>query len=114
MYELKKMGKVFTSKFVGTGPSSYKKRIYRAAVSQSWETLPYGIIICDVSVSTMFTTLFYRRHDFRKYIIEYNVCVLMLSTNLPEIFLILRRIQWSTVIKVSTSSCKVPVILVVF
>ena len=32
MYELKKIGKVFTSKFVGTGPSSYKKRIYRAAV----------------------------------------------------------------------------------
>jgi len=26
--------KVFTSKFVGTGPSSYKKIIYRAAVSQ--------------------------------------------------------------------------------
>jgi hypothetical protein len=34
MFELKKIGKVFTSKFVGTGPSSYKKRIYRAAVSQ--------------------------------------------------------------------------------
>jgi len=34
MYELKKKGKVFTSKFVGTGPSSYEKRIYRAAVSQ--------------------------------------------------------------------------------
>jgi len=34
MYELKKIGKVFTSKFVGTGPSLYKKRIYRAAVSQ--------------------------------------------------------------------------------
>ena len=33
---LKKIGKVFTSKFVGKGPSSYKKRIYRAAVSQSW------------------------------------------------------------------------------
>ena len=31
---LNKIGKVFTSKFVGTGPSSYKKRIYRAAVSQ--------------------------------------------------------------------------------
>ena len=30
----KKIGKVVTSKFVGTGPSSYKKRIYRAAVSQ--------------------------------------------------------------------------------
>ena len=34
MYELKKIGKVFTSKFVGTGPSSCEKRIYRAAVSQ--------------------------------------------------------------------------------
>jgi len=34
MNELKKIGKVFMSKFVGTGPSSYKKRIYRAAVSQ--------------------------------------------------------------------------------
>jgi len=31
---LKKNGKVFTSKFVGTGPSSYEERIYRAAVSQ--------------------------------------------------------------------------------
>ena len=34
MYELKKIGKVFTSKSVGTGPSSYEKRIYLAAVSQ--------------------------------------------------------------------------------
>jgi len=35
MYELKKKWKVFTSKFVGTGPSSYEKSIYRAAISQS-------------------------------------------------------------------------------
>jgi len=38
MYELKKIGKIFTSKFVGTRLSSYKKkkkkRIYQAAVSQ--------------------------------------------------------------------------------
>jgi len=36
MYELKKkkIGKVLTSKSVGTGPSSYEKIIYRAAVSQ--------------------------------------------------------------------------------
>ena len=34
MYELKKNWKVITNKFVWTGPSSYKKRIYRAAVSQ--------------------------------------------------------------------------------
>jgi len=31
---LKKIGKVLTRKSVGTGPSSYEKRIYRAAVSQ--------------------------------------------------------------------------------
>jgi hypothetical protein len=35
MYELKKkIVKVFTSKFVGTGPLSFEKIIYRAAVSQ--------------------------------------------------------------------------------
>jgi len=34
MYELKKIGKVFTSKSAGTGPSSYKKRIYQAGISQ--------------------------------------------------------------------------------
>jgi hypothetical protein len=34
MYGLKKIGKVFMSKFVGTGLSSYEKRIYWAAVSQ--------------------------------------------------------------------------------
>ena len=35
MYEIKrKIGKVLTSKSVRTGPSSYEKRIYRAAVSQ--------------------------------------------------------------------------------
>ena len=34
MYELKKIGKVLTSKPVRTGPSSYAKSIYRAAVSQ--------------------------------------------------------------------------------
>ena len=32
MYELKK--KTWEGKFVGTGPSSYEKRIYRATVSQ--------------------------------------------------------------------------------
>ena len=34
MYELTKIGKVLMSKFVGSGPSSYEKIIYRAAVSQ--------------------------------------------------------------------------------
>ena len=42
MYELKKSGKVFTSKFVGTGHSSYGKRIYRAAVSQRLRNTDVG------------------------------------------------------------------------
>jgi len=39
---LKKNGKVFTSKFVRTGPSSYEKRIYRAAVSQRLRNTELG------------------------------------------------------------------------
>jgi hypothetical protein len=45
MYELKKIGKVFTSKFTGTGPSSYKKRLYRAAVSQSLRNTALSSIV---------------------------------------------------------------------
>jgi hypothetical protein len=36
--KFKKIGKLFTSKFVGSGHSSYKKRIYRAAVPQKLRT----------------------------------------------------------------------------
>jgi len=39
IYGLKRNGKVFTSKFVGTGPSSYEKRIYRAVVSQRFRNI---------------------------------------------------------------------------
>ena len=42
MYELKKNGKVFTNKFVGIGPTSYEKRIYRAAVSQRLRNTALG------------------------------------------------------------------------
>jgi hypothetical protein len=53
MYELKKTSKVFMSKFVGNGPSSYKKRVYHATVSQrlrnialeSYMFLPHKFII---------------------------------------------------------------------
>ena len=49
MYELKKNGNVFTIKSVGTGPSSYEKRIYRAAVSQRLRnTVLEGIMVRDV------------------------------------------------------------------
>ena len=53
MYELKEIGKVFTSKSVWTGPSSYEKRIYRAAVSQRLRNTevesPEGVFSVPVS-----------------------------------------------------------------
>ena len=45
MYKLKKIGKVFTSKLVGTGPSSYEKRVYRAAVSQRLRNTALGLAV---------------------------------------------------------------------
>jgi len=48
MYELKENGKVFTSTFVGMGPSSYKKITYRAAVSQRLR----NIALHDTSLAT--------------------------------------------------------------
>jgi len=44
-----KNGKIFTSKFVGTGPSSCKKIIYRATVSQRLRS-----IVLDSHASTSF------------------------------------------------------------
>jgi hypothetical protein len=63
MYELKKIGKVFTSKLVGTGPSSYEKRIYRAVVSQS---LRNTVLRFDVNIQLKFKTSQYmgKYHEF--------------------------------------------------
>jgi len=45
MYELKKIGKVFTSKFVGTGHSSYEKKNLPGRgltqVEKHWSTGPH-------------------------------------------------------------------------
>ena len=44
---LKKWKGIFTSKFVGTWPSSYEKRIYRAAVSQRLRNTVLDIPLCS-------------------------------------------------------------------
>jgi len=51
MYELKKSGKVFMCESVGNGPSSYKKRICRAAVSQSLRNTALRCVIPVVYVT---------------------------------------------------------------
>ena len=45
---LKKIGKVLMSKFVGTGPSSYKKIIYRAMVSQRLRNTVIGQVVLSI------------------------------------------------------------------
>jgi len=52
---LKKFGKLFTKKFVGTGPSSYKKRIYRAAVSQRLRNA--GLLHVAVHIAVKYNVL---------------------------------------------------------
>jgi len=47
MYELKKIGKLFTSKSVGTGPSSYEKNI-----SLMYELKKIGNLFTSKSVGT--------------------------------------------------------------
>jgi len=74
----------------------------------------FRIIFPSVAFSALlyFTTLSHKRRDLWKRVFEHKMCVLIFSTNLPEIFLILRRIQQDTITNVHRCSCKVPVILV--
>jgi hypothetical protein len=59
-----------------------------------------------------FATLSHKRQHFRKKLLNMK-CVLILSTNLPETILILRRIQRDIIIKIHRSSGRVPAILVI-
>jgi hypothetical protein len=56
MYELK-IGKVLTSKSVGSGPSSYEKRIYRAAISQRLRNTAQVTFVGDTDNISLFRTL---------------------------------------------------------
>jgi hypothetical protein len=73
------------------------------------------IVICPLSCSTIFSTLSYKRHDFRKKKKCLNKkCVLTFSTNFVRKNLILRGIGRDIVTMAYRSSCKVPVIPVRF
>jgi hypothetical protein len=70
----------------------------------------YRIILSSVAclAVTYFSTLYHKRQDFRKIVIEYKICIL--GFPMFETFLVLRKIQRD----VPRSSCKVLVILVRF
>jgi len=50
----------------------------------------------------------------KKNVTEHKMCVLIFSTNFPEIFLILRRNERDVITNVYRSACKVPVLGVKF
>jgi len=82
MYELKKNGKVFMSKFVGTGPSSYEKRIYRATVSQKLRNTELDEADTDPSRSNswwmmmMMMMMMMNDHFIFPYFTESNDCAI--------------------------------------
>ena len=58
------------------------------------------------------STLSHKQYNFRKKCNERKMCVEFRPQVLPEIFLILRRIERDTTTNIYWYSCKVPVILV--
>ena len=64
------------------------------------------IVICGLPALQYFSTLFQKGTTFGK-VTEHIICVLILSTILPETFLILRRTEQDMFKKVYRSSCSV-------
>ena len=66
---LKKIGKVFTSKSVGTGPLSYEKRIYRPAVSQKLRnTVTKDTIFGEKRYLTINVLIFHRNFFVKRFL----------------------------------------------
>jgi len=72
------------------------------------------IVVCGLSSSTIFLHISYKWHDFREKVIDGRKCVLIFSTNLPEIYPIVIIIKRDSITSFYRSSCKVPVIFVRF
>jgi hypothetical protein len=77
--------------------------------------LPYCIVICALSVSTIFFHIILKTARFPENSILNLKCVFWFTIqNLSGIFPVLTRIRQVIIINVHGSSCKVPVILAIF
>jgi hypothetical protein len=91
------------------GPPSYMRSVVdRFVVMRRMTVLPS--VACPFL--PYFATLSHKRHSLREKVIEHQMCVLIFSTILSEIFLILWRIQRDIIINVYRSACQIPVFLV--
>ena len=62
-------------------------------------------------VLSYFSTFSHKQHDFCKNVVKHKVRDLFFSINLSGIFPIVTRFEQAVIIKVLSSSCKVPVII---
>ena len=62
------------------------------------EHAPYHIFVCCLFVCTTFFHISHKGHDFRKTLIEHNMCILILSTTFSEIFLTVRKLQGNIIL----------------
>ena len=76
----------------------------------------HGIILSFVTCQAVqcSSTLSHKRHDFRKKTVDHKFLSRISLQYLSQIFSILRRIQRGVIINLHRSSCKVPVIVVIF
>ena len=80
----------------------------------AWFLEPYYIVICGLSSTTLFSTLYQKRHDLEGGELWNTKCVFWFSLQISsETFLILRRTERDIIINVHKSS-EVPVILARF
>jgi hypothetical protein len=72
------------------------------------------IVISNLYGSIIFFHIAHKQDDIRRNSVERKMFTLIFSTNLSELFLIIRRTERDIVTNVHRSSCKTPVILVRF
>ena len=94
---------------------TYSERVSVALVIQRAKRMR-RIILSSVGCLALpfLSTLWHKRHDFRKEVIEHERVFRLFLRFLSEIFPILRRIKRDIIVNIGRYSCKLPVTFVTF